>query len=837
MNICRSVLAASPLLLSGLITLLGPTAAQALEAAPPVTTVYLVEGANVAPRVGSRITELLQKVPGLHLIEVATKDASKLKALSGSLVLSIGDTSITKDLISTADLTAQGSEGFIVRSKSALGVTTIATDGNSAANERTSAKTNRGVSFGAYEVLQQIGFHFNHPFTPSAPRSLIRPLSDLKVVEKPRWPSRGLHVHTMHPIELSHVLNGWGPNGPQDAAGFASELREWDLFLEWLLAHRQNQVQWVLLADKTHVTFNDSAERSNRLQRLVGMAHAWGILAGVDVGIIFEQQNMWRLLRNITTDADDSVEIRTRVKWLMHAGWDFMTVEMGSSEFTSPTDNKMLFWMNVVTDEVERVFDRYAAVKIHVTQGQNADHFTDPDTHELLNFNFLPMYADKNLTVLPHTVELYSLDDPAPTYGNSDWKEIHRFMSSQAGARRVIWYPEASYWVSYDIDTPLFLPAYAERRLHDLRLIGREEDAGLLGRGPKKGSHIQGQLLFVSGFEWGYWFNQLVAMHAAWNPRLSENDKVAFENTVREVLRPDAASAATTATLTALLSDTVKAENELLIQGKVNGKAPRQIDRMTGMAYLAGQETWDELNTTLADVLGIKKATTQPSRLGFRSLRLSIYGQGVDYVDDVHPLLNAMETTFSGLSARMIDLFAKTPRSDTNKDVLAEFADGALMNTLRATQVHALYDTTAAANMIQPPMWRAQRLATARHAVDLAVGVVARREKHYRSNTDAIWEWKANPTVYGYGYLWTVHSLQWWYRDEGSVTQEPWNVCYMNIVDPAKTVSAEGRDNAYFSWAQSLADLSGLGSITECLSPSRLEPYPRERVRTGVAFK
>jgi hypothetical protein len=612
-------------------------------------------------------------------------------------------------------------------------------------------------------------------------------------------------------------------------------LKEWDLFGEWMIAHRQNQVEWVLLADKTHLTFNDSPERIERLKKLVEMSHAWGLLTGIDVGVIFEQQNMWRLLRTVSTDQADSIEIRSRIRYLMGADFDFMTAEMGSSEFTSPTDTKMLFWMNVLTDSLENVFNRYAAVKVHCSMGQNADHFTDPDTHGPLNFNFLPMYADKKLAVLPHTVELYSFDDPAPTYGNQNFSEIHRFLSSQVGQRPVIWYPEATYWVSYDIDTPLFLPSYGERRLNDLRIIGHEEDAHVLGRGNLKGSRMQGQLLFVSGFEWGYWYNQLVAMHAAWNPRLNESSKQAFENITREILRPDAASTASTNSLVSILSETVDVQNALLVRGVINGKAPRTSERLTGMAYLSGQETWDELNTSLADILGIKKAPTQPNRLGFRSLRWSLTGQGVDFASEVHPLLDQMEVQFSNLSSKIVDLYKNTPYDDSNKAIVAEFADGSLMNTLRAQQVHALYDATATFQLGQDDSVKAQKIARARHAVDLAVGVVARREKSYRAKNDRIAQWGPNPSVYNYGYLWTVHSLFWWYRDEGNVTQEPSNACYMNIVNPANTVFAEGRDNTYYQWAQKLAELAGLGSIKECLDPSMIEPKPLERVRGTAA--
>lgn len=797
----------------------------------PTNTVYLVEGANLAPRVKTRIEELLRESATVVVGQPPAQPAA------GSLIIAIGDTPASRALITDKDLAAQGPEGFIVRSSTNdAGVTTLATNGNPAQGERTTSNTNRGVSYGAYEILQQIGYHFFHPFTPQAPHALNVPSVKVNVVEKPRWPRRGLHLHTMHPIELSHVLNAWGPNGPGDAPGFNSELHEWDLFLEWMLAHRQNQVEWVLLADKTHQTFNDSDERAQRLKTLVNMAHGWGLLAGIDVGIVFEQQNMWRLLRSPGADANDSTEIRSRLKWLMRAGWDFVTAEMGTSEFTSPDDVKTVFWMNTLTDEMERVYNRFAAVKVHISQGQQAKHYSDPETHQALNFNFLPIYADKRLAVLPHTVELYSLDDPAPTYGNTNFGEINRFMQLEAGQRPMMFYPESAYWVSYDIDTPLFLPSYAERRMHDLRLISREEDAGLLGRGANKGARMQGQLLFTSGFEWGYWFNDLVAMHAAWNPRSGENERTAFENITHEILRPDPASEATTHALGELLSDTIIAQDDILIHGKVNGKNPRQIERLTGIAYLSGVETWDEINTSLgdmplADILGIKNAATQPNRLGFRSLRSDNNGQGVDYAREVHPLLDAMEVSFSNLSQKMIDLYKQAPATDTNKDVLAEFADGALINTLRASQVHALYDADAAVTMGQNPQWRDAKLARARQAIDVASQVVARREQHYRSTTDGIARWGQNPTVYNYGYLWTVHSLFWWYRDEGIVVQQPSNACFMNIVNPADTVLAEGRDNTWYQWAQKLADLSGLGSINECLNPSTVEPQPRLRVR------
>ena len=54
----------------------------------------------------------------------------------------------------------------------------------------------------------------------------------------------------------------------------------------------------------------------------------------------------------------------------------------------------------------------------------------------------------------------------------------------------------------------------------------------------------------------------------------------------------------------------------------------------------------------------------------------------------------------------------------------------------------------------------------------------------YRVPWQRIAAWRDNPTVYRYGYLWAVHSLYYWWRDQGlaeqgSVTAES-SPCYLN---------------------------------------------------------
>jgi len=69
--------------------------------------------------------------------------------------------------------------------------------------------------------------------------------------------------------------------------------------------------------------------------------------------------------------------------------------------------------------------------------------------------------------------------------------------------------------VNVDVDVPLFLPLYAQRRLHDLRRLAVRE--------LREGFRIQGQMNFDSGWEWGYWLNDVVTARASWNPLLPTN--------------------------------------------------------------------------------------------------------------------------------------------------------------------------------------------------------------------------------------------------------------------------------------------------------------------------
>ena len=124
-------------------------------------------------------------------------------------------------------------------------------------------------------------------------------------------------------------------------------------------------------------------------------------------------------------------------------------------------------------------------------------------------------------------MQAYSLADPAPTYGGANFSATLDFIGLMLRAgHSVAYYPESAYWCNYDISVPLFLPPlYALSRVTDLQLIARREAAvvaaaaaagGEAKAKAKAARPLAGQFLFESGWQWGYWLNNLVAMDAQW---------------------------------------------------------------------------------------------------------------------------------------------------------------------------------------------------------------------------------------------------------------------------------------------------------------------------------
>jgi hypothetical protein len=767
-------------------------------------------GDDVADVVAERVQALLEAAG----TQVDRVEPEAWEALDGERpLLALGQTPLLPQLVAPAELDAAGDEALVVRSGIVEGQEVVVAAGSG----------RLATHFACYALLERLGFGFLHPLAPLIPQPPLLP-DVIDLAESPRWPVRGVHLHTMHPIELTELLNGFGEGGADDEQGFQAGQGEWSSTLEWLVANRQNRVEWVLLESAAWSDFATSETRRRRLAQLCQAAHEFGLLVGIDAPLVLAQQHAFRLIPQRGTLDEELSQLHDRVDWLMSAGFDYLSTENGASEFTHDEADRMLAWMNELSRYLDEAYPgRQALVKLHCSTGQPLDGYPDPDTGAPLDVNLLPHYADTRLGVMPHSVQHYGLDDPAPTYGNRDFANVRREVALEAGRRLTVFYPESAYWVSFDADVPLLLPVYAHRRVHDLRLLAADEEAGRLGRGEQAGAGMDGQMLFSSGWEWGYWLNDVVAARAAWDPHLeAQDDDQAVREILSEVLAPLGEAQAP---LSGALVDLMTAERELLIEGRVGGVAPADIVRRNGQAYLQGYDAWDDVTDAASGLPGLPHLQTQPVRLGLVDLRNPL-GSGPSYRRDIEPLLAEMERRLAASADALARAGAAVPPEAAA--LAQDLVDGARLTALRAAQVHGLYDYVDSYWLSWGGVtttWRYQRLASARAALDAAWQIARVHEVLYRVPAGRIADWRPGATAYAFRYLWTVRTLYYWWRDEVKAVDVPLSPCVLNVINPVDVGLGEGMLASALRLLRALGDwLPGVGRLTECLAEPPSEP-------------
>lgn len=329
------------------------------------------------------------------------------------------------------------------------------------------------VSATVYYALHRLGFLFPHP-----ERGVVLPkfselqdkVTDLKktgVHFKPRFRYRGFHLHTQHPSEF---VSGF----------FMGQKKVAQNYLLWLRRNMQNTLQIQMLRSEQ---VNESC-----LSELLQEARASGLYVGLSVSFTFRQQKSLCLLPfwSAVSGAKQKRQLQESLESLKNKfEFDYLTVELGSSEFTATSYEKTLLWLKWTEDFLQPLH-RQLFVKVHVSSNQVHKKYG--------NFNFLPQYAEPEIGVLPHTVFFYALTDKnAPLYGRKNFADILQFMKDQTQKRPTWFYPETSYYVGLDIDIPLFLVPYLTTRSRDIDTC---EELG-----------IEGHLNFTTGLEFGYWLN------------------------------------------------------------------------------------------------------------------------------------------------------------------------------------------------------------------------------------------------------------------------------------------------------------------------------------------
>lgn len=187
----------------------------------------------------------------------------------------------------------------------------------------------------------------------------------------------------------------------------------------------------------------------------------------------------------------------------------------------------------------------------------------------------------------------------------------------------------------------------------------------------------------------------------------------------------------------------------------------------------------------------------------------------------VRPRLLGYETALKRALAALPSSAADGPAS-----LLLEMRHAVNVTLARTTQIRSLFD------FVEKAEARVVARENALAAMSSAAAIVRAREARYRVPLERIAGWRLfNPTVYEYGYLWTVHSLQYFWRDFYQATLPKVvadvNPCLLNIESPGSVSFSQGSKVANFTalLEEFIKKVPFIGGgVAKCLEPPKSEP-------------
>ena len=566
-----------------------------------------------------------------------------------------------------------------------------------------------GAQYGVAEVLEAHGFRFHHPFRGVRPASLDPvDIADAGTLRVPEVARRGLQLHTLHPVE--GLFDAYMPS----ADGQERTAR----VVDWLVKNRGDHVQWLALYDIYDPTAH--AAWVDHSATLLDRAHDRGVTVGIGVQLYgaASLQHAYVLLDDVGTLDEQRAAIRGRLEPVLRDDlpWDLVALSFG--EFFDAEPEDFLASTQLAVDEMHALSpDLVVAGKVHV----GADLVVEYQGEEL-PYYFLAQYVE-GLTPWVHTVMYYNLfDDPGGSYGHEDY-DAHRelLLDRIEAGEPVCYFPESAYWVAFDNSVPTYLPVYMRSRWEDLDGI---EAAGV-GALPE-------QVLFSSGWEWGYWQTDVAVLRGSFHQPDHWADPIREELAVH-----DQGSA---------VADVVQALGDAQYDVLVGERAA---------AWLAGVDAVIELGATQGIV-------AQPLRPSYAEL----HGWDAERLADDGV---ALEELLAELHAIHADALADYAALGVGRDdpFLAEIEDGLAVDVQRAAFQQALVGAVLASARGEDP---SARLDAAEAAYAAGQEVVARRHGalHY-PEPGLLLDEDNLPTLYTAGYLHHADTLCFWERERAQV--------------------------------------------------------------------
>jgi hypothetical protein len=631
-----------------------------------------------------------------------------------------------------------------------------------------------GAMYGIYRVAADLGVKYIHPeetYYPFDPGARLPWRYDGEV-ECPGFELRGFHDHTQHPIVMSDFLLR------TDRADFKDYV---DRYLRWLARNRQNMYSFHML--KTV----DVPKWLPRIEAIVDEAHIYGIKMGMVVSFVDQQQNNFKLI-NEDGQTPDDVQIQDGLDTLLRAGFDFFTFQIGSSEFTKPPDQDVLFWLDTAAAHLQSR-GAGAYTWIHITCSLEDDRGG--------YFFHLPLQADPAMGAWVHTVMFYSLKDPAPVYDCERFEHQSGFMAVADGQREMVFFPETAWWLGFDNNAPLMLPITGWSRYYDIAIGTSNYDVG-------------GHITFTSGREWTYWQYDHFLTRATWDRNLEWEEYLEWIKPVYE--RHGGEAVLALKKMTELQMEHFYRENPQIF------------------FYLSGELPQDEIGAAA----GI---TSRPPKLAFQDVVRFSQREFGDWRVRDYLMLESMR----GLYRKVVKGMPKKlgPGSKLSVKLYDELYNSVWVFHQRVEHAYVLY-TGAIAVRDGDEALALEKLAEARAISAEVIEVLQAMEKNYRYPLDLLCREKPESlTSYKYGYLYETSTGYFWTRRDDQLEtliqrtfqsqEEKWEVVpevlfytdkdHIEMIEPASETAADAIRGFMPRLLYGLADYSPAGDkLTLCMA-------------------
>jgi hypothetical protein len=578
-----------------------------------------------------------------------------------------------------------------------------------------------GVQYGLDAVFEGLGFRFAHPFHTHAPEAVRARdgITDGLRHQPAVARRRGLHLHSLHPIEGYYAM--WEPG--EDNLAAARRI------VDWVVKNRGNYLQWVALDNILDPA--QAAPWREHTRAIIDYAHA----RGVEVGIGIQLFGSGNLQYAFDLVDDEQAAVRPQVEErlpIVADGLDWDTYSLSFGEFFGEEPAVFI----AAVDDAHAVMTEMAPAAemlatIHVGTPEQQISYMG----EEMSYYFLVQYADPRIVSMVHTVMYYDLyEDAGGAYQNDDFGQHRAYLLDRlAAGAPVAYHPETAYWIAFDDSVPLYLPLYARSRWLDLDRLAA--DAAARGA-PELDQHI----LFSSGWEWGYWQNDWASLRASYErPAAWQQlfiDLFAAWPDGGELAAPDGGE------LAALAIDLTDIEHRALVEQRL---AP----------YLSARDFYIDLGADLDPPI-----VTQPDRVELDELAAMTPAERSEFAARVMPGLDQLAADLAPLAARA------TPRASASDRVVRELADGVLVTEARARFIRALYGV-ALAHLDGDAATRDAARADLEAAFEDARTIVARRHADLHDpDPDRLFQvGQANVTLYQFGYLAQTNALCYWERE------------------------------------------------------------------------